>query len=405
MIKKTLFLFKERLTTVGSDEPLNKLSLAVIILLDIFVLNILFMGLHDHTKQLTSPDEYMPYNVRQVFVEQSWTPANRIEKLQRMVLTDRNRISYRSDSLFETGKIKRMHPLCQDFYTQVKALSTDPELPDLFVSCKQETAERNRLTSSMRKAKQAYDTRLLENIANQNSQKTESIARRVQNLTSRIESLTEQISNTKKQIHAHPGVQELWALISPDNQNRQTVIDDYRRFEKWYSVRELGWQLLFMLPIFGLFYVWSARSIKKDNRIQTLITSHMLVIASLPILFKVIELVIDLIPNHFFRNLFKFLKSIHLIAIWHYVVIIGSIAVGLFLIFLIQKKVFNKQKVMQKRLTKGACIRCSKKLPAGAAICPFCGTKQRTACTACGKETPSAGAYCIHCGAGQKEIN
>ena len=38
---------------VGNEEPLNKLSLAVIILLDIFVLSLLFAGLDDHSGQLT----------------------------------------------------------------------------------------------------------------------------------------------------------------------------------------------------------------------------------------------------------------------------------------------------------------------------------------------------------------
>jgi len=89
MFKKRISLFKRRLTTVGEAEPLNKLSLAVIILLDIFILSIIFAGLKDHTDQLTSHSEYMPYEARQVFIEQTWSPATRMTKLQEFVLTDR----------------------------------------------------------------------------------------------------------------------------------------------------------------------------------------------------------------------------------------------------------------------------------------------------------------------------
>lgn len=402
MLKK-LSLFKKRLTTVGSEEPLNKLSLAVIILLDIFVLNILFYGLSEHTAQLTNPNEYMPSIAKQVFIDQTWTPSARLSKLQPLVLHERNNYSYYHNSIFAEEALKQMHPLCRDFYEKVKAIADNPNLKNRFIERQQKTTERSRLERDQARAKDAYDTALLENIANQHSAETRAIAARSRALTAQIEQLTNELAANARQINAAPAVQKLWQIISPAEQKRQAVVDDYRRFEKWYPFKEFGWQLLFLAPIFALFYTWGNRSVKKDNRIQCLIASHMLVIASIPILAKLIKLVMQLIPDLFFRNLFTFLKSLNLIAIWHYLVIIGAIALGLFLIFLIQKKVFNKQKMMQKRMTKGACIRCSKKLPVGASVCPCCGKKQTEPCPACGKDTPAAGTYCIHCGKERNE--
>ena len=398
MLKK-LSLFKKRLTTVGSDEPLNKLSLAVIILLDIFVLSILFYGLSDHTEQLTDPGEYMPRTAREVFIDQTWTPADRISKLQPMVLSDRKNYSYYYNSIFAPASLKQMHPLCREFYEKVKTASADKKLEALFIERDRKIKDRSRAESEQDKTKKAYDTALLENIADRESAETETIAARSQALTARIEQLTGEIAAINGQINAHPLVQELWQITSPGEPKRQAVVNDYRHFEKGYPFKEFGWQFLFLIPIFALFYAWGNRSVRRDNRIQCLITSHMLVIASIPILVKLIKLVLELIPDVFFRKLFNLLKSLNLIAVWHYIVIIGVIALGLFLIFLIQKKVFNKEKVMQKRMTKGACIRCSKKLPAGAAVCPCCGKKQVAPCSACGKDTPAAGTYCIHCGA------
>ena len=403
MIKGKISAFKNRLTTVGNEEPLNKFSFVMILLLDIFVLTVLFQGLDDHTQQLTSPNEYMPYTARQVFIGQTWTPATRIPKLQGLVLSDRNNYSYRYNSIFESGKLERMHPLCRDFYEQVKLLSKDQALQTWFVDRQRLIKERKTAQSIFNKAKNAYDTHLLENIAEKDpsSDDVKSISRQAKASTAQIEFLGSQISKTEKQINAHPGVQALWVATSPENQNRQQVVDDFRQFERWYPVKELGWQLLFILPIFFIFYAWSSRSVKKGNPIQTLISSHLLVIASLPIILKIIEVVLDLIPNHFFKNLFKVLRSLHLIAIWHYVVILGAIALGLFLVYFIQKKVFNKQKTIQKRLAKGACVSCNKKLPSHALSCPFCGTRQQEPCGNCGEETPIGGPYCIHCGTEQ----
>lgn len=400
MFKNRISIFTRRLTTVGDAEPLNRLSLAVIILLDLFVVSILFGGLEDHTRQLTSPDEYMPYPARHIFIDQTWSRADRINKLQSLVLADRKRYSYRYDSLFEKSKLKQMHPLCRDFFEKTKALAGDEALQSLFVKREQKNNERSKLTSAQDKTKKAYDTQLLETMADPSSDtRTPAITQRSKNLTARIEILTADIEGLEGQINAHSGVQELWALISPDNRIRQQAVEDFRRYERAYKFKELGWQLLFLLPIFGLFYFWGIKSVQKEHRVQALISGHMLVVTAIPILFKIIEVVIDLIPKYFFKNLFKVLKSLNLIAIWHYLVIFGSIGLGLLLIFIIQKKVFNREKVMRKRLAKGACTHCSIKLPPGAAICPFCGAKQMEPCGACHQPTPAAGTYCIHCGA------
>jgi hypothetical protein len=371
----------------------------------VFILSILFTGLDDHTKQLTSPSEYMPHTARRAFIEESWSPSTRISKLQPLVLSDHDNYRYRYQSLFKPESLKRMHPRCRAFYETIQQLSQDNALRELFSQRKRSTEELKKITSDFDKAKKAYDTHLLETIADKNApaRDVQSIAKRSKNYTSRSEALTAEITRAEQQINAHPQVQTIWEMVSPGNPERQQLIRDFKRFERWYPIKELGWQLLFILPIFGIFYAWGNRSIKKDNPIQMLISSHLLVIASLPILLKAIEVVIEIIPNHFFKNLFDILESLHLIAIWHYIVIFGAIGVGLFLIYFIQRKVFNPQKVRQKRLMKGSCIRCNKKMPAGAAACPFCGTQQVEPCRHCQKPTPIGGAYCMHCGLPRSE--
>ncbi len=398
-MKKQLTAFKARLTSISKEEPLNKLSLVTIIILDIFILNILFIGLHEHTDQLTTENEYMPAAARSIFIKQDWTAANRISKLQPLILADRNNYRYRYESPFDTRQIKLMHPDAQRFFEQAKVLSQDKPLHRLFLSRQKTIKEREKTERAFNKAKASYDTQLLENIANVSKPGSNATSTTAQQYAEKIDRLTGKTRSLEQQIGNHSGIQKLWTIIAVDDTARGIVVADYKRFQFWFPLKELLWQLLFLLPIFGVFYWWSARSVKKDNPIQTLVATHLLVIATLPILLKVIELVIDIIPKHFFKNLFNFLQSLHLMALWHYFVIFLAIAIGLFLVYFIQKKVFNKQKVMQKRLMKGACTRCSKTLPAQAVACPFCGTKQLAACGTCHEQTPIGGAYCIHCGA------
>jgi preprotein translocase subunit YajC len=392
-------IFKNRLTSVSSKEPLNKLSMAVIIILDLFVLTLVFNGLDEHTQQLTTANEYMPATAHSIFIDQNWTSANRISRLQPIILSDRNNARYRYKSPFDDRQIKLMHPAARRFFEQAEALSKDRSLLDLFLSRQKTVEERTRTEKTFDKAKKSYDTQLLENIANAAKPDSNMTATTARQYAQEIDQLIGEIRNAEQKINAHAGVQEIWKTVSPDNALRDKIVSDYKRFQFWFPLKELLWQLVFLLPIFAIFFWWSSRSVKKEKPIQTLIASHLLVIVSLPIILKVIELVIDIIPKHFFKKLFAILQSLHLIALWSYFVIFSAIAIGLFLIVFIQRKVFNKQKVMQKRLAKGTCIVCNKQLPSDAKICPFCGVKQMVDCTTCKKETPLAGTYCIHCGA------
>ena len=213
------------------------------------------------------------------------------------------------------------------------------------------------------------------------------------------------IADIEERINAHPLIKDLWNMLAPgENKYRTQVIKDLKSFEFWYPLKELGWELVFMFPLFMMFYFWNSRSIKKENNAQILISTHLLVIASIPILMKFGEVVLDLIPKHFFRNLFKVLEMLHLIAIWHYVVILLSIGIALFLIYVIQKKIFNKHRLQQKRLMKGACYFCGKKLPHQSTLCPFCGTNQLKICSKCSKNTYACGEYCINCGAMENAV-
>ncbi|MBN1781379.1 zinc ribbon domain-containing protein [bacterium] len=391
--------FRNRLTMFNEDEPLGRLALAVIILLDIFILSVIFGGLSSHTEQLTSPREYMPEECRDVFIDRNWIESNKLDRLQDLILRDYQQVLYRGTGAFEPSAIARMHPVCQDFYNQVRIISENAGLKQLFISRRDLQTRQVQAGQQFSRNKSVYDTSLLENIAGQKPADLEAVKISMKELTAELEAIADKIAALDVKIEQEAVVQQLWNIIKPGNEAlRERMAHDLRRFERIYTWRELVWQFIFLLPLFIVFYLWHTASINRQKPVQTLISSHLLIVSLIPILTRLIDVVLDLIPRQFFRQLFEWLKMLHIIALWHYAVIFVSIAAVLFFTHLIQRKWFNKQQLLLRRLIKGACHACGKSLPAGVNMCPFCGADQFRECGHCHEKTYAGGRFCIRCG-------
>ncbi len=400
-LKTRITNFKDRLLRINEREPLSKLSLLIIIALDIFILIILFQGLSSHTKQLTSPYEYVQGDCRQIFIDDTWSESNRIDQLQRIVLTDYNNYLYRSSgNSFSDDELNKMHPICKKIFIMIKGIAENKELLGLFKRRQKLVNDRDDLTRAFKQTKDVYDTSVLEKIAQEEKDiRLHTIKSSVKKKENNLEQISISISEIDEKINTHPLVLELWALSNKGpNEYRGILVKELNKFEFWYPLKELAWQLLFMLPLFIIFYLWHSKSISKNNSLQVFVSSHLLVIASIPVLIKIIDVVLELIPQHFFKKLFKLLELFHLIAIWHYLVIMLSILLAFLFIYIIQKKLFNEQRLRKQRLSKGQCYLCAKKLSYNVHICPFCGTNQYKSCSSCNKGTFVCGDYCIHCG-------
>lgn len=400
--KQTFFSFKQRLLNVNHDEPLSKLSLVVIIALDIFILTVILEGLHDHTRQLTAPYEYVPNTCQEVFIRDNWSEVNLLSRLQKVVLTDYNSSSYRYENQLRDLATDPMHPLCRQMFNQIKQIAEDKTLKDLFIQRQALFKQKSQLTKSFKQSKDVYDTTLLENIANKKSREPGALSSSISEHTSAIEKVTFQITNTEAKLLSSPRVNAFQQTIINDDPSRQQLIKDFKEFQFIYPLKKLGWQMLFMLPLFLVFYLWAGRSVKKAHSIQTLVSTHLLVVVSIPIFLKVADALLDLIPRHFLKDFFNLLESLHIVAIWHYLVIFISVGAALLTIYVIQQKIFNKQRVQQKRLMKGACFQCGSRLPELTSSCPFCGTGLLMECNSCQQQTYRCADFCKQCGASMK---
>lgn len=395
ILKDKIGKIRNNLTRLGENQPVSKAAFVIILFLDIFILVSIFNGLDEHTRQLTSPDEYIPYTCRQIVIDSRWNQTNRLANLTDIILP------YSTSYYPIEEKKKDIHSICKPYQEQIEKIKKDKDLVRIIETRRKRLQESKELESAIAELKGAYDTALLENIAEKKGRRTDitEIRQEIQKKSSALNSLRAQIAAIENKIDQTESIQTLWTkLASISELEHEQLKIDLRRLNFWFPVKKLGMQMLFLLPLFAVFYVWNNASIRKSRGVQTLVSSHLLVVSFIPIFFKIIEAVLDIIPKKLIRKLIDLLESLRLVAIWHYLIIALAVAASLFFIYIFQKKLFSREKLIERRISKGQCQNCGKHLPPKSRTCPFCGFAQFKPCPECGKPAHVHGKYCWECG-------
>jgi hypothetical protein len=388
--------FQQRLTRL-ENEPLGKAALVIIMALDLFILISVFDGLAAHTAQLTSPDEHIPELCRDIVLDAHWNPSNRLEQLARMVST------YHASYLLPDERVERkpVHAVCAPLMRAFKAIRDDQGLSGNLGDLLRLQKETGDLRVEQERLKGAYDTTLLEAIANKEKSETQ-VASLRQELAQKTGAMEEVVSRQRQLaegLERNERVRALYALVAGVSEAERTSLrDDLRRLNFWYPVKRLGMEMLFLLPLFLVFYAWNARSIARNRPFQTLVSSHLLVVALIPAFFKLVELVYDILPRKLLKHVIALLESLKLVAIWHYLLIGAAVLAALALIVVFQRKLFSREKLMQRRIAKGQCQHCGLHLPADGRYCTACGADQYRICAGCHELTHVYGKYCRACG-------
>ncbi|MDH5649525.1 MAG: zinc ribbon domain-containing protein [Gammaproteobacteria bacterium] len=395
-VKEKAARIRRNLTSLD-NQPVGRAALTVILFLDLFILVSLFDGLEEHTAQLTRPSQWVPQYCRDIVVEGEWNETNRLERLARIVYSSRNSYYLRD----QRDNTRERHPLCQPISRLFLSIENDDGLSENLkelLTTRREAAELNR---ELARIKGAYDTALLEQIAESNKDKADAPSLK-QEISSKTESLNKLVQKQRlleSSLGQDKRIQELFALVQGVTEaDRNQLKSDLRQLNFWYPVKRLGMEMIFLLPLVLVFYFWNAKSLSRNRPFQTLVSSHLLVVAFVPVFMKIIDLVYDIIPKKLLKHIIELLESLKLVAIWHYLLMAVTIMAALALIYLFQKKLFSRDKQMEKRISKGLCQSCEKRLPLNTAACPFCGSAQFKQCSRCNKPTYVYGKFCRECG-------
>lgn len=351
-----------RLTRITENEPLSMVSIGLVVLLDLFILVNLFNGLNEQTRQLTSPEAYIPTVCRQIVIDKNWVAETKMQDLSQLILRDQR-------SYWEPlPDRKDKHPICQDLDAAITKMKDDKTLLAFF-------EERDKLVKRYR----SYDS---------HQKQTDPEA----------DKILADIRLIDEKINAVPVVAGFWATVEARSALSETLTKDLRRINFTFPLKRLAVNILFLLPVIVILYLWNSASIRKNRYLQTFISSHLLIVSFIPAFFEVCRAVFDLIPHRLLREIMAFLELWHLTAIWYYLLMAAAVAAALFLIYLFQKKVFTKERLMKRRLEKKKCIDCGRPLAQTLPFCPFCGGSQQATCPHCRQETLQGASFCTRCG-------
>lgn len=402
--------FKSRLTKIGKSEPLHFFSLVIIIALDIFVLMNIFQGLYLQKQQLDQPHEVIPYSCQNFFIHPD-SPEKIYDQKLRIIENAVNTESYFSGvsnkyasavEIIEKRNKAKVDSRCRELYTEAKSLYTSKTLNRYFDDI--ETSERiiNSKNSENSRYRGNYDTMLLENIANQRDElsiidgKSRDVKAKIQANKNNINREESKISGIQTKILENSESQKLLQLISIKQPEIESTLTN---LQFWYPLKKLFSQLIFLLPLFFFFLWLYRRMIQKENSLVSLIASHLLLVTLIPLILKVFELLLDILPFHFFSDLLELLEALNIVALFNYIVIIGAIILVVGIIYFLQKKVFSAQKTWEKRIQKKQCWSCgSKKANTSEKFCAFCGATQFETCSHCNVQKTAKTEFCGECG-------
>jgi predicted RNA-binding Zn-ribbon protein involved in translation (DUF1610 family) len=405
MFKKLRLLLSQFLgkTSKIKSEPLNKVSLIVIVLVDIFILVNVFTGLNDISSWHLSPTQAYPcYNQWSDYRITSNPDKYGIISASITNSPDRQFSFRRNVQEVEAGHLGKVSTLCLDYADRQDKVNSDNNKKvrsqlDLHLR------EIDVLEQSNRSIREQYDSTLLEKIAGQDQKRslnkvTAEKAKQVQDKNNlKISTLEGEIGKLKSTLIAKPESINLITLLQ-DSRKFEEVQQGYQQASFWYPTIVIGLQAVFLLPLIMIalsVHNWAQR---KSYGLVALISWHLLVIFCIPLIIKVFEfLQVGVIAKFVFNIVSEIFGGLLFLVSYVYIFLIPLVGFGLIKIF--QRRVTANSKGQASiRVQRSSCIQCARKIQLVDPYCPHCGYYQYTECQNCHELTYKHLDYCRHCG-------
>ncbi|MEH1926001.1 hypothetical protein [Nostoc sp.] len=408
-IRRLLSQFFSKSRTIN-NEPLNKVSLIVIILIDIFILINVFTGLDDISRWYISPNKAYPcYSEWQDY--RTKTTKDKDYEIVRLSLPSdtNNQLSFqRNYQQAEAGHLGKVSKTCLQ-YADYKDKINNPEKQQIIKTIDQKQAKISRLEQDDRTIKAQYDSTLLEKIAGQDRQQSinqvsaEKAKQALEQNNRQISTLKQENSTLKNELLTKPESISFIAFIKDDNQFRE-VEKGYKKASFWYPSIQLAFQSFFLIPLILIALSVHKFAQGRGYGLISLISWHLLVIFFIPLIVKIFEfLQIGVIFKFFFDIISAIFGGLLFLISYIYILLIPIIGFGIIQFF--QKFVFNAKVQAASRIQKSHCVNCAKKIRDIDTYCPHCGYNQYIECQNCHNLTYKHLSYCKHCGTSQDSSN
>jgi hypothetical protein len=423
-----------RKTRTVNNEPLNRVSLIVILMVDLFIIGNVFAGLDAISNWHLSPSEVAPCRSEWVAyrddkkadrnysaINRAWAAANNvyypIPSNQPSVPMGRNssdQPSWSSSSEPYTvtarysdsqrDRLGTVNSICMESAAIQDALRTK-EMQALQTRINADETQIAKLKEANQTIKSQYDSSLLEKIAGQNpansinNVKAEQAKAKLAENDRQIAALNSKLKADRSEFIAQPVSQAYLARLN-DNGKFDQLDQAYKSANFWYPTVRFGLQGLFLLPLMAIALGIHNLALSKGYGLVGLMTWHLLCIFFIPLIFKIFEF---LQFGFLFQSIFDFVISIvgNLVFLLNYISILSIPVIGFGIIKLVQSVILNPKSQAIRRVQKNQCLNCAKTLQPGDTHCPHCGYHQQVECSSCHGMTYKHMPHCRHCGAEQ----
>jgi hypothetical protein len=395
-----LSIFRRGLARVD-NHPIGKATLAIVIMLDIFILVSITDGLGEHTAQLVTPHEYIPPHCSEIVISNSW------DKRYPKPLADLiNRGSYGLTYDIQSSDRQAAHSSCLPVTGLIHDISMDKVARRLLANYLEIKTEIQKAKVDGDRVRSAHDSVILETIAGIDViNQADQIQNEINRTTSQLNRLLSKERDNLEAISTNKKISALKLHFTTYTQTqRDSLKADKLNYQFWLPLKRLGMEMIFLLPMILILFLWNGISLRAGRHYQVLVSSHLIVIAFIPTVFRALDLIYTVIPKTLIAKVITFLESFNLIAIWYYIVMAAAVSLGVALIYFVQLRIFTKQQIMkgniiQDRIAKGCCQDCGNSVHRDNKHCSACGYSIYSNCSACDEPTYTNGKFCKECGA------
>ncbi|NUN65503.1 hypothetical protein HCU40_12260 [Pseudanabaena biceps] len=392
-----------------NNEPINKVSLIVIILIDIFILINVFTGLADISSWYMSPSLTYPcYSEWQNYQDQTTKEKDYEFIRQTLLYQQGDRSSLQRDyQVSGRGRLGNVSPTCLK-YAGYKDKINNPQNQQIIKTLDQQQTEIDRLLQANANIRAQYDSTLLEKMANQpenqsiNQVASDKAKQQLDQNNQKIATFEKEIAKAKQEVVTKPESVSFIAFLQ-DSAVFSEVASGYSKAWFWYPSIQFAFQALFLLPLIFIALLVHKFAQSKQYGTLSLISWHLLVIFLVPLLLKVLEFLQVGLIFQFLQNIFQVLFG-GLLFLISYVYILLIPVLGFVIIQFFQRVVFNPKIQSANRLQNSSCINCAKRIRNHDIHCPHCGHNQYAECGNCHNSTYKGLSFCRHCGHSQDTL-
>ena len=402
-LRRLLNRFFSKSRTIN-NEPLNKVSLIVIILIDIFILINVFTGLDDISRWYINPSESYPcYSEWKNYRAETKDKDYELIKLS-LSNEINNQPSQQTYQQAEAGHLGEVSATCLN-YASYKDKINNPLNQQTLKVIAQKQDKVGTLEQANQQIRTQYNSTLLEKIANQprnqsiNSVGAEKAKQELEQNDRTISTLEKEVSNLKQELVTKPE-SAAWIAFLKDNEKFEEVEKGYKQASFWYPSIQFTFQALFLLPLILIALAVHRFTQRRGYGLIALMSWHLLVIFFIPLIFKVFEfLQVGVLFQFAFNILSTLFSGLLFLVSYVYILLIPLVGFGIIKFF--QKIVFNTKGQVASRVQKSRCMKCSKSIRQHDRHCPHCGYYQYVECQSCHELTYKHLPYCNQCGHSQ----